>query len=78
MALTAHPISATERARRTRIFEEAQASVRLEGFELDDRTKAVWCQYIEGEMTLAEVGSAIDELDQRDFGPLPLPRQKCP
>jgi hypothetical protein len=76
MALAAHPISEAERARRTRVFEEAEASIRLEGFELDDPTKALWRRYIEGELSLAEVGGAIDEIDQRDFGSLPPSRHK--
>jgi hypothetical protein len=69
MALATHPITASERARRTRVYEEALASVRLEGFEPDDQSRALYQRYINGELTLAEVGSAIDELDDREFGP---------
>jgi len=69
MALATHPITASERARRTRVYEEALASVRLEGFEPDDQSRAFYQRYIKGELTLAEVGSAIDELDNREFGP---------
>ena len=36
MALAADPIAAAERARRVRVYEEALASLRLEGFEIDD------------------------------------------
>jgi hypothetical protein len=78
MALATNPITAAERARRTRIYEEALASVRLEGFELDEQAKALYQRYILGELTLAEVGSAIDELDDREFGPVSLPRHKRP
>jgi hypothetical protein len=70
MALATHPITATERARRTRVYEEALASVRLEGFEIDDDTTPLYQRYIDGELTLAEVGSAIDALDNREFGPV--------
>ena len=63
-----------ERARRTAVYEEALASVRLEGFDLDEQAKALYRRYIDGELTLAEVGSAIDELDDREFGPVSLPR----
>ena len=70
MALVTRPITVTEHARRTRVYEEALASVRLEGFELDDQTRALYQCYINGELTLAEVGSAIDELDDREFGPV--------
>src|SRR5579872_7195042 len=41
MAFATDPITATGRARRTRVYEEALASVRLEGFDLDEQTKAV-------------------------------------
>ena len=78
MALAIHPISAAERARRTRVYEEAFASVRLEGFELDEQAKALYQRYINGELTLAEVGSAIDRLNDREFGPVPLPWNKRP
>jgi hypothetical protein len=73
MALATHPISAAERARRSRIYEEAVASVHLEGFELDEQTKALYERYINGELTLAEVGNAIDELNDREFGSVSLP-----
>ncbi|MGA2741372.1 MAG: antitoxin VbhA family protein [Bryobacteraceae bacterium] len=78
MALATQPITAAERARRTLIYEEALASVRLEGFELDEQTQALYRRYIHGDLTLAEVGSATDELDEREFGPVPVSRHKRP
>ena len=78
MALATNPISAAERARRTRVYEEALASVRLEGFELDEQAKAVYKRYINGDCTLAEAGAAIDELDNREFGPVSLSRHHGP
>jgi hypothetical protein len=76
MALAVHPIAAAEGARRARVYEEALASVRLEGFDLDDKVKALYRRYIDGELTLAEVGREIDELDDREFGPVSLSRHK--
>jgi hypothetical protein len=78
MARAIQPITAVERARRTRVYEEALASVRLEGFELDEQAKALYQRYIDGELTLAEVGSAIDELDDREFGPVSVSQHKRP
>jgi len=78
MALAADPLTAAERVRRTQVYEEALASVRLEGFELDEQVKELYGRYISGELTLAEVGSAIDELDAREFGPVILSRHKRP
>ena len=78
MAVAAKPITAAEKTKRTRIYEEALASVRLEGFELDERSKAFYKRYIDGELTLAEVGQAIDELNNREFGPVSVPRHNRP
>jgi hypothetical protein len=78
MALATHPITTAERARRRRVYEEARASVRLEGFELDEQVEALYQRYMNGELTLAEVGSAIDELDDREFGPVSLSRHNRP
>jgi len=78
MAILAPPISASERARRTQVYEEALASIRLEGLELDEQTRALYGRYIKGELTLAQVGSAIDELNDREFGPVSLPGNKRP
>jgi len=78
MALAADPLTAAERARRTRVYEEALASVRLEGFELDEQVKAIYQRYIIGELTLAEVGSVIDELNAREFRPVSLSRNERP
>ena len=78
MALPTHPITAAERARRTRVYEEALASVRLEGFEPDEQVHALYQRYINGELTLAEVGSAIDELDDREFRSVSLSRHERP
>ncbi|MGA2590277.1 MAG: antitoxin VbhA family protein [Bryobacteraceae bacterium] len=76
MALAIPPITDKERARRTGVYEEALASVRLEGFELDEEAKALYRRYIAGELTLVEVGSSINELDDREFGPVSLSRHK--
>jgi hypothetical protein len=78
MALALRPIDAVERSRRARVYEEALASVRLEGFDLDEQVKALYRRFIEGKLTLAEVGREIDELDDREFGPVSLSRHKRP
>ena len=78
MALATDPVTTAERARRTRIYEEALASVRLEGFDLDEQAKALYHRYIDGELTLAAVGAAIDELDAREFGSVSLSRHSRP
>jgi hypothetical protein len=42
MALAADPLTAAELVRRTQVYEEALASVRLEGFELDEQVKELY------------------------------------
>ena len=78
MAVATKPITAAERARRTRVYEEALASVRIEGFELDEHAKALYERYVNGELTLAEVRKVIDELNDREFGPVSLSRHSRP
>jgi hypothetical protein len=78
MALAIHPITAAERARRTRVYEEAVASIRLEGFDLDEQVQELYQRYIDGELTLAEVGGAIDAIDDREFGPVSVSRHQRP
>ena len=34
---------------------------RLEGLELSDTTKAIFQRYVNGELTIKELGAAIDE-----------------
>jgi hypothetical protein len=51
MAVAIRPIAAAEPARRVPVYEEALASVRLEGFDLDNPVKALYHRYIEGELT---------------------------
>jgi len=78
MAIATLPITVAERARRLRVYEEALASVRLEGFELDEQVQALYQRYIHRQITLAEVGSAIDGLNDREFGPVCLSRHNRP
>ena len=78
MATAVAPITKQERAKRLEIYRNALASLRLEGLEPDDQTKAFYQRYVDGELTLAEVGAAIDELNAREFGPVSLPRNERP
>lgn len=73
MPLTVSPTIEQERAERQRVREEAEASLRLEGMSVDSETAALFERYVQGELTLAQVGTAVDELNNRDFGPIRLP-----
>jgi hypothetical protein len=67
-------ITAEERAKRQFQIAEALASVRLEGLEPGAEALRIYDRYAAGEITLKQVGAEIDALHERDYGPLPLPR----
>ncbi len=70
------PISQEERAERARQMDDALASVRLEGLEPSDEAKAIFERHVDGELTEAEMGAAIDALHDRKYGPVRLPRDE--
>lgn len=72
MATTHPPLTDQERAQREEHYREVLATLRLEGLEPDAETDALFQRYANGEMTLEEMGQAIDELNDREFGPLRL------
>jgi len=65
----------TDRARekRAREIENTLASVRMEGLEPSEEGKAIFQRYVEGELTIEEMGRAIDNLLHREYGPVRLP-----
>lgn len=56
------PISAAERQRRQRAVDTARASVRLEGFILDEAAEELFARYVAGELTRPELNAAVLEL----------------
>ena len=67
-----------QRAQRTREIESALATGRIEGLEPSDGAKAIFQRYVDGELTLEEMGRAIDEFADQEYGPVRLPRHECP
>lgn len=65
-------MSPEERARRVEYVENALASVRIEGLEPSDEAKAIFRRYIDGDLTLAQMGAAIDALHDKLYGPVRL------
>lgn len=49
------PITEAERQHRQKEVDTARASVRLEGFVLDDTVEAIYTRYINGELEMPEV-----------------------
>ena len=70
------PISQEERAERARQMDDALASVRLEGLEPSAEAKVIFERHVDGELTEAEMGAAIDALHDRKYGPVRLPRDE--
>ena len=52
-------ITEEERARRREAIDTARASVRLEGFILDDKSEALFARYVDGEMSRSELNAAV-------------------
>jgi hypothetical protein len=67
-------ITEQERARRLSHVTEALATVRLEGLEPGKEALDIYERYVDGELTLEQLGGEIDALNERDYGPLPLSR----
>jgi Antitoxin VbhA len=58
-ASTKAEISPDERERRKAIVDQARGSVRLEGFFLTPFAEDLYGRYVDGELTLKEVGARI-------------------
>ena len=69
---TGHVTQEQAREKRVREIEGALASVRMEGIEPSSEAKAIFQRYVDGELTGEEMGSAIDQLLDRDHGPIRL------
>ena len=67
-------ITGEECAKRSYNVQEAVASVRLEGLEPGPEALAIYQRYVEGEISLGQVGAEIDALNDRDYGPVRLPQ----
>lgn len=66
------------RIQREREVENALASVRLEGLEPSAEAKGIFQRYVEGDLTLSEMGRAVDQLLDRQYGPVRLSRNERP
>ena len=76
MPLTAN-ITAAERGKRLNEVRQALASVRLEGLDPGEAAKAIFQRYVDGVSTAEEMGRAIDQLLDREYGPVRLPGNEC-
>jgi hypothetical protein len=49
------------------------ASVRMEGLEPSEETKALFQRYVDGELTSEELDRAFEAYLNREYGPVRLP-----
>ena len=70
MATTATPISEQERAKRKQALVATIANLRIEDLHLDDESKRIFQKHVDGEIGNEEFRAAIDELNERRFGPI--------
>jgi len=66
------------REQRAREIDNSLATGRLEGLEPSPGAMAIFQLYIDGELTLEQMGSAIDAYADLEYGPVPLPRHERP
>jgi hypothetical protein len=78
MAATLTPIGGQERARREQALVATIASLRIENLHLDDELKRIFQRHVDGEIGDEDLDAAIDELNERRFGPLPVSRNGRP
>jgi hypothetical protein len=65
------------RERRAQDIENALASVRMEGQEPSEEAKAIFQRYVDGDLTIEEMGGAVDRLLDAKYGPVRLPGNEC-
>jgi len=64
------------RTQREREVENALASVRMEGLEISSEAQSIFRQYVDGHLSLEEMGCAVDQLLDRQYGPVRLSRNE--
>lgn len=78
MAATLTQISEQERARRQQSLVKTLANLRIENLHLDDESTCIFQQHVDGEITFEQFRAAIDELNERRFGFIPVSRNGRP
>jgi Antitoxin VbhA len=64
------------RIQREREVENALASVRMEGLEPSAEARDIFQRYVEGDLSLEEMGRTVDQLLDRQYGPVRLSRNE--
>lgn len=74
MDTTATPISEHERVKREQALVSTIANLRMEDLHLDDESKRIFQRHVDGEIGFEEFRAAIDEWNERRFGPVSVSR----
>ena len=74
MATIATSIRDRERAKREQALIATIANLRIEDLHLDDESKHIFQRHVDGEISFEEFRAAIDELNERRFGPVSVSR----
>lgn len=74
MILSQSPITDQEHETRLDAIVQSAATNHLEGLESSPEARQIFARFADGEITLEEMGSDIESLNERKYGPLPLPR----
>ena len=74
MATTVTPLSERERVKREQALVSTIANLRIENLHLDDESTRIFQRHVDGEIGFDEFRAAIDEWNERRFGPVSLSR----
>jgi hypothetical protein len=64
------------RIQREREVENTLASVRMEGLQPSADAQEIFQRYVQGDLTLEEMGRTVDQLLDRQYGPVRLSRNE--
>ncbi len=78
MATTSTPVTEQERRNRAHALIATIANLRIENLHLDDESTRVFQRHVDGEIGDEELGTALDDLNERRFGPIPVSRNGRP
>jgi hypothetical protein len=74
MATIATPVSDQERVKREQALVSTIANLRIEDLHLDEESKHIFQRHVDGTISFEEFRAAVDELNERRFGPVSVPR----
>ena len=74
MVTIATPITKQERVKREQALVSTIANLRIEDLHLDEESKHIFQRHVDGEISFEEFRGAIDELNERRFGPVSVSR----